>query len=146
MYAQRGLKIASRLLQDCLLEPIWTQLGPKLAPSWLKLGPSWLQLDSSWTHVGPKLAPIWLKLGPGWAQLRVPKAAPGPTQAIPETVPVASWFPKPLQDPKWTLKRCPRPTSWGGVWKTQCGAVMGLPKPSTWTLQDRKIGSTKCVT
>ena len=58
MYAPRGLKIATRLLQVSLLEPIWAQLGPKLAPSWLKLGPCWAQVGSNLAQVGPMLAPF----------------------------------------------------------------------------------------
>ena len=57
MYAPRGLKIPSGLLQDGLLEPIWTQHGPKLAPSWLKLGPCWAQVGSNLSQVGPMLGP-----------------------------------------------------------------------------------------
>ena len=57
VYAPRGLQIASRLLHDGLLEPIWTQHGPKLAPSWLKLVPCWPQVGSNLAQVGPMLGP-----------------------------------------------------------------------------------------
>ena len=83
MYASRGLKITSRLLQVGLPEPIWTQLGTKLAPSWLKLDPYWAQVGSKLTQVGVTLAPSWLplktirkvtwltsaNLGPSWLQV-----------------------------------------------------------------------------
>ena len=49
---------ASRLLQDGIPEPIWTQHGPKLAPSWLKLGPCWPQVGSNLAQVGPMLGPF----------------------------------------------------------------------------------------
>ena len=49
---------ASRLLQDGLLEPIWTQHGPKLAPSWLKLGLCWPQVGSNLAQVGAMLGPF----------------------------------------------------------------------------------------
>ena len=55
VYAPRGLKIASRLLQDGLLEPIWTQHGPKLAPSWFRLDPCWPQVGSNLPQVGSML-------------------------------------------------------------------------------------------
>ena len=55
VYAQRGLKIPSQLLQDDLLEPLWTQHGPKLAPTCLKLGPCWTQVGSNLAQVGPML-------------------------------------------------------------------------------------------
>ena len=58
VYAPRALKIASRLLQDGLLEPIWTQHGPKLAPSWLKLSLCWPQVGSNLAQVGPMLGPF----------------------------------------------------------------------------------------
>ena len=45
------------MLQDGLLEPIWTQHGPKLAPSWFKLCPCWPQVGSNMTQVGPMLDP-----------------------------------------------------------------------------------------
>ena len=77
VYAPRGLKIASRLLQDGLFELIWTQHGPKLAPSLGQVGPmlapSWFQLGSSWVHVGPSSGS---------------PAAPGPTQAFPDSKPL----------------------------------------------------------
>ena len=57
VYAPRGLKIASRLLQDGLLEPMWTRHGPKLAPSWFKLGPCWPQVGSNFVQVGSMLGP-----------------------------------------------------------------------------------------
>ena len=72
MYASRGLKIASRLFQVSLFQPIWAQLGTKLAPSW--------------APVGPKLAPTGLKLGPCWAQIRVPshpRTKPSPSRPLP---------------------------------------------------------------
>ena len=57
VYAQRGLKIPSWLLQDGLLELMWTQHGPKLAPSWLKLVPCWPQVGSNLAQVGSMLDP-----------------------------------------------------------------------------------------
>ena len=41
----------------------------KLAPSWLTLAQINPKLVTSWTQVGPKLAPSWLKLGPSWPQV-----------------------------------------------------------------------------
>ena len=61
MYASRGLKIASNLLQVGLHEPIWIQLEPKLAPSCLKLGPCWPQVGSNLAQAGLMLGPF---LGP----------------------------------------------------------------------------------
>ena len=58
------LQEASRLVQDGLLEPIWTPHGPKLSPSWLKLGLC-------------------------WPQIRAP-AAPEPTQTLPDPFPSPS--------------------------------------------------------
>ena len=49
----------------CLREVSWSELGPKLAPSWPKLGASSAKL-------GPRcamLAPSWPMLGPSWANL-----------------------------------------------------------------------------
>ena len=54
-----------------LREASWSELGPKLAPSWPKLGASWAKL-------GPRcamLAPSWPKLAP-----KSPKFAPKRTQ------------------------------------------------------------------
>ena len=69
VYGSRGLNQASRLLQVGLLEPIRTQLGSKLAPTWLKL----LPLGSSWANVGP---------------ICESPATPGPTQALPDPLPL----------------------------------------------------------
>ena len=59
LHGSRGLKIASKLLQVGFLEPIWAQLGAKLAPSWLKLGSCWAQVGSKLAQVGP----CWLQVG-----------------------------------------------------------------------------------
>ena len=89
VYAPRGVKIASRLLQVGLLEPSWAQVGSKLVPSLLKLGSCWAQAGSNLAHVGP---------------MRRSPATPGPTQALPDPFPAASWSPKP-PGPKMDSKR-----------------------------------------
>ena len=79
MYAPRGLKIASRLLQVGYL----SQFGSNLSPSWLQVGSSWAHVGpklatsenhpqndmpypSSWPQVGSMLAPCWLHVGSCW--------------------------------------------------------------------------------
>ena len=84
MYAPRGLKIASKLLQDGLLEPIWAQVGSKLV------------------QVGPILARVGSNLAQVWAHVRPISGSPvalGPTQALPNPFPVASWPTKPCVCP-----------------------------------------------
>ena len=103
VYAPRGFQIASRLLQDGLLEPIWTQHGPKLAPSWLKLGPCWPQVGSNLAQVGPIC--------------RSP-ASPGPTLAPPDP---SLWPLGALHQPSGL------PNLQLGSCKTQHGAFLGLP-------------------
>ena len=65
------------------LAPSWLQVGPKLAPSWLKLRPSWLQVGLSWPKLalggpsgpnfGLKLAQVGLKMAHAGLQ-RPPKS------------------------------------------------------------------------
>ena len=99
MYAPRGLKIASRLLQEGLLEPIWTQHRPKLAPSWLKLGPCWPQVGSNLAQVGPMLAP-----DPGpQPPLSQPKPFQIPSQALQEPIQEATPRPPGLGSWIWSL-------------------------------------------
>ena len=87
---------ASRLLQDGLLEPIWNQHRPKLAPSWLKLGLCWPQFGSNLAQVGPMLAPD-----------RSPLSQPKPFQMI------DPFLPKPF---KTLLKRLlPIHQAWAAV-------------------------------
>ena len=69
--------------QDSSKLPYFCQSGSilaKLAQVGPMLDPSWLQLGSSWPNVGPICGS---------------PAAPGPTQALPDPFPVASWPPKP---------------------------------------------------
>ena len=111
MYAPRGLKIVSRLLQDGLLEPILTKLGPKLAPSWLKLGPCWTQVGSSLAQVGPMLPPV---VGPQ-PPLGQPKHFRTPS-LLPLGLPNSHLHPtKPKLDPKrasQTSNLVPRTPTW----------------------------------
>ena len=72
VHTPRGFKMASRLVQDGRLEPIWTQHGTELAASWLKLGPSQDQVGSNLAQVGPMLDPF-----PG---LQPPLGQPKPFQ------------------------------------------------------------------
>ena len=76
VYASRDLKIASRLLQDGLLEPIWAQLRPKMAPSWLKLGPCWAQVGSKLAQVAPKIGSMSIQEA-SWRVLDGSREAPG---------------------------------------------------------------------
>ena len=92
LYASRGLKITSRLLQAGLIQPIWAPLEPKLAPSWLKLGPCWAQVGSNLAQVGPMLGSF---RGP-----QPPLGQPKPFQ-IPSCCLLASHTPTcGLQEPK----------------------------------------------
>ena len=106
VHASRGLRIASRLLQVGLLEPIWAQLGSKLVPSWLKLGPCW----------------PCLKLGLCWAHFRVPShpwANPSPSRPLPCCL-LASQTPTRPKMAKSTPKGLPKPPTW--TLKPQLGA------------------------
>ena len=103
VYASRALRIASRLLQVGLLEPIWTPLGPKLAPSWLRLGPCWLQVVSNLAQVGPICGS---------------PASPGLTLAPPDA---SLWPLGALHQPS----GFPNPQF--GSCKTQHGAILDLP-------------------
>ena len=49
-------KIASTSPQVGLLEPIWRQVGPKLAPSWPQVGSIQPNFGLSWLRVGLQLA------------------------------------------------------------------------------------------
>ena len=106
-------------------EGVWKGLGwPRsgLGPAnGTNIDPTWPQVASSWGYVGP---------------VRGSQAAPGPTQALPDPFPVSSSSPKPLLDP-------PQPPNW--VLRNPTWSPFGSSKTSTWTLQDCKIGSTKCV-
>ena len=94
VYAQQ----ASRLLQDGILEPIWTQHGPKLAPSWLKLGLCWPQVGSNLALVGPMLVP-----DPGpQPPLSQPKPFQIPSQALQE--PIQEATPRPPGLGSWILE------------------------------------------
>ena len=79
---------ASRLLQDGLLEHIWTQHGPKLAQVGPMLAPSWLQLGSSWAHVEPRSGS---------------SATPEPTLALPNPIKEATPHPPGLGSRIWSL-------------------------------------------
>ena len=69
----------------------WTQVGPKLAPSWhmlAQVGPCWAKLAPSWSQVGPKLAPSWhmlAQVGPSWCLHWPPFVPPAKvsTKALP---------------------------------------------------------------
>ena len=90
---------ASRLLQDGILEPIWTQHGPKLAPSWLKLGLCWPQVGSNLAQVGPMLAP-----DPGpQPPLSQPKPFQIPSQALQDPIKEATPHPPGLGSRIWSL-------------------------------------------
>ena len=87
------LQEASRLVQDGILQPIWTPHGPKLPPSWLNLDLCWPQVGSNLAQVGPMLAPSWLQLGSSWAHVGPRSgspAAPEPTQTLPDPFPSPS--------------------------------------------------------
>ena len=90
---------ASRLLQDGILEPIWTQHGPKLAPSWLKLGPCWLQVGSNLAQVGAMLASDPDPQPP----LSQPKPFQIPSQALQEPIQEATPRPPGLGNWIWSL-------------------------------------------
>ena len=95
------LQEASRLLQDGILEPIWTQHGPKLAPSWLKLGLCWPQVGSNLAQVGPMLAP-----DPGpqpQPPLSQPKPFQIPSQALQDPIKEATPHPPGLGSRIWSL-------------------------------------------
>ena len=90
---------ASRLPQDGLPEPIWTQHGPKLAPSWLKLGLCWPQVGSNLAQVGPMLAP-----DPGpQPPLSQPKPFQIPSQALQDPMKEATPHPPGLGSRIWSL-------------------------------------------
>ena len=119
MHGSRGLKIASKLLQVGFLEPIWVQLGAKLAPSWLKLG-------SCWSHVGSKLAQV----GPCWPQVGFNRAhvgspgAPEPTQTLPD----------PFPSPSRPYERGYSPSTRPGQQDLEPGrCLLDPPRPPTWT-------------
>ena len=116
-------KEVSRYPHNCCRMAYLSLSGPNMDPSWLQVG-------SSWAHVGP---PSWLQLGSSWAHVgprsRCP-ATPGPTQDLPDPFPGASWPPKPLQDPKWTPKRPPRPPTW--TQNPQLGAQNRGQRPGGW--------------
>ena len=121
-YAPRGLKIASRLLKDGLLEPIWIQHRPKLAQVGPTLAPRWLQLGSSWGHVG-------LRSGS--------PAAPEPTQTF--QIPSRS-LPKPFKNPFKRLLPVHQ------AWAAGFGALevpFGPPKPPTLDPKTARHGSKK---
>ena len=73
VHTPRGFKMASRLVQDGRLEPIWTQHGTELAASWLKLGPCWTHFRVSshpWANPSPsKPLPcgLWASQNPSCA-------------------------------------------------------------------------------
>ena len=93
------LQEASRLVQDGLLEPIWTPHGPKLSPSWLKLGLCWPQVGSNLAQVGPMLAP-----DPGpQPPLSQPKPFQIPSQALQEPIQEATPRPPGLGSWIWSL-------------------------------------------
>ena len=71
----------SRYPHDCCRMAYLSLSGPNM-------GPSWLQVGSSWVHLGPTLAPTYV--GP----ISGSPAALGPTQALPNSFPVASGPPK----------------------------------------------------
>ena len=81
-------KEVSRYPHNCCRMAYLSLSGPNMDPSWLQVG-------SSWAHAGPKLAPTWLKLAHVGPRSESP-AAPEPTQALPNSFPVASGPPKPL--------------------------------------------------
>ena len=78
--SQDTLIIAAGWPTWAYLDPTWIQVGSKLAQVGPMLDPSWFQLGSSWAHVGPRSES---------------PAAPEPTQALPNPLPVASGPPKP---------------------------------------------------
>ena len=140
MYASRGLKIASKLLQVGLHEPIWTQLGP----SCFKLDPCWPQVGSNLAQVGPMLAPSWLQLGLSWAHagpISGSPAAPGPTQALPNLIKEATPHPPGQGSRIWSLGRCFLEPCWvfwapgWGFWKSKRSLPrlqILLPRPGRW--------------
>ena len=89
----------SRLLQDGILEPIWTQHGPKLPASWLKLGLCWPQVGSNLAQVGPMLAP-----DPGpQPPLSQPKPFQILSQALQDPIKEATPHPPGLGSRIWSL-------------------------------------------
>ena len=112
------LQEASRLVQDGLLEPIWTPHGPQLAPSWLKLDLCWPQVGSNLTQVGPMLAP-----DPGpQPPLSQPKPFQIPSQALQDPMKEATPHPQGLGSKIWSL---------GGAF---------------WTPPDPQLGPQTCST
>ena len=99
LHGSGGLKMASELLQVDFLEPIWAQLGAKLAPSWLKLGLCWPQVGSNLAQVEPMLAP---DLGPQ-PPLSQPKPFQIPSQALQEPIQEATPRPPGLGSWIWSL-------------------------------------------
>merc|ERR1711965_1184427 len=92
---------ASRLLKDGLVETIWTQHRPKLAPTCLKLGPCWLQVGSNLAQVGAMLAS-----DPGpQPPLSQPKPFQIPSQALQEPIQEATPRPPGLGSWIWSLGR-----------------------------------------
>ena len=102
VYGPGGLKSPSWLLQDCLLEPIWTQHGPKLAPTCFKLGPCWLQVGSNLPQVGAMLGPD-LGFQPPLSQ---PKPFQILSQALPDPIQEATSHPPGLGSWIGSLGRC----------------------------------------
>ena len=108
---------ASRLLQDGILEPIWTQHGPKLAPSWLKLGLCWPQVGSNLAQVGPMLVP-----DPGpQPPLSQPKPFQIPSQALQDPMKEATPHPPGLGSRIWSLG--------GAFWTPQTPNLDPKPAP-----------------
>ena len=90
---------ASRLLQDGILDPIWTQHGPKLPASWLKLGLCWPQVGSNLAQVGPMLVP-----DPGpQPPLSQPKPFQILSQALQDPIKEATPHPPGLGNRIWSL-------------------------------------------
>ena len=123
---QDSLKIAAGWLTWANLDPTWTQVGSKLAQVGPMLAPSWLQLDSSWAHVGPRSGS---------------PAAPEPTQALPNTFPVASEPPKPPFVPYKSQHRPQRSSQTSNLdllnpqlrhQKTPTWLQSPLPRPGGW--------------
>ena len=113
---------ASRLLQDGPPEPIWTQHGTKLAPSWLELGPCWSQVGSNLAQVGPMLAP-----DPGpQPPLSQPKPFQIPSQALQEPIQEAT----------------PRPPGLGS-WICSLGSTFWTSQTPNLDLKTARHGSKK---
>ena len=88
-------------------DPLMTQVGPKLVPSWSKLAPSWPQ-------VGPKLVPSWPKLAPRWpkfaklAQVGSKRQKGDPKGGLLDPLGPPSWRPKPKLQHDHTCGSCTR--------------------------------------